>query len=49
MKRVSLRGGPNELVEGAEAEDESCRIADFLLNQEIRKKLSGAQDPNILS
>jgi hypothetical protein len=24
LKRVSLRGGPNELVEGAEAEDESC-------------------------
>ena len=23
LKRVSLRGGPNELVEGAEAEDES--------------------------
>ena len=24
LKRVSFRGGPNELAEGAEAEDESC-------------------------
>ena len=24
LKRVSLRGGPTQLVEGAEAEDESC-------------------------
>ena len=24
LKRVLLRGGPNELVQGAEAEDESC-------------------------
>ena len=34
---MSLRGGHYELVEEAEAEDESCcaRIADFLLNQEI--------------
>ena len=43
LKRVSLRGGPTELVERAEVEDEGylrSGSSDFLLNQEIRRNLS---------